>query len=134
MAINFVAVMFAAAAGLLIGGVWNSHLLFGGLRARLLAGNSGAKVSGRPSPWRLLAELGRLLVTAAILALFVAPAAHGNWIVAAHLGLLFWLGFQAMFLAGAMIWEGMAPRLYAIHAGDALVKMLAMSVIVGVWR
>ena len=35
------------------------------------------------------------------------------------------------------VWDSVKPRpgtLYAIHAGDALVKTLLMTVILGVWR
>lgn len=32
------------------------------------------------------------------------------------------------------LWEHMPWTLYAIHAGDALVKTLLMTVILGVWR
>jgi hypothetical protein len=45
-----------------------------------------------------------------------------------------WVGFQAMLLMGAVIHENMPWKLYAIHAGDALVKTLLMTVILGVWR
>jgi hypothetical protein len=39
-----------------------------------------------------------------------------------------------MLLLGALLHEGMPWMLYAIHAGDALVKTLLMTVILGVWR
>jgi len=39
-----------------------------------------------------------------------------------------------MLLMGAVLHEHMAWTLYAIHAGDALVKTLLMTVILGVWR
>ena len=39
-----------------------------------------------------------------------------------------------MLLVGAVIHENMPVKLYAIHAGDALVKTLLMTVILGVWR
>jgi hypothetical protein len=38
-----------------------------------------------------------------------------------------------MLLLGAVLHEKMPPKLYAIHAGDALVKTLLMTVI-GLWR
>jgi hypothetical protein len=53
---------------------------------------------------------------------------------AVQLGAWVWIGFQATLLLGAVIWENMPWRLYAIHAGDALVKMLLMAAILGVWR
>jgi hypothetical protein len=38
-----------------------------------------------------------------------------------------------MLLLGAVVHEGMPPALYAIHAGDALVKTLLMSLVLGIW-
>ena len=39
-----------------------------------------------------------------------------------------------MLLMGAVLHEKMPWTLYAIHAGDALVKTLLMTAILGVWR
>jgi hypothetical protein len=58
----------------------------------------------------------------------------GDWKGALQLGLWVWVGFQAMLLMGAVLHEKMPWTLYAIHAGDALVKTLSMTVILGVWR
>ncbi len=71
----------------------------------------------------------------------VAPLAHfvvglgvGDWKAAVQLGLWVWVGFQAMLLMGAVLHEKMPWMLYSIRAGDAFVKTLLMTVILGVWR
>jgi len=50
------------------------------------------------------------------------------------LGVWVWIGFHATLLVGSVIHENMPWKLYAIHAGDALVKTLVMAFILGVWR
>jgi hypothetical protein len=50
------------------------------------------------------------------------------------LGLLAWIGFPVMILLGSVQWEDVPWKLAAIHAGDWLVKLLILSVILGVWR
>ena len=50
------------------------------------------------------------------------------------LGVWVWIGFHATLLVGSVIHENMPWKLYAIHAGDGLVKILLMAIIHGVWR
>ena len=69
-----------------------------------------------------------------MIAYFVVRLGVGDWKSALQLGLWIWVGFQAMLLMGAVLHEHMPWTLYAIHAGDALVKTLLMTVILGVWR
>jgi hypothetical protein len=49
-------------------------------------------------------------------------------------GLLVWVGFQAMAVAGSVLHEGYPLGLYLIHVGDALQAMLLMALILGAWR
>ena len=74
------------------------------------------------------------LVVAFVLAHFAVRLGVGDWKGAVQLGLWVWVGFQAMLLMGAVLHEKMPWMLYAIHAGDALVKTLLMTVILGGWR
>ncbi len=39
-----------------------------------------------------------------------------------------------MLLAGSVIWENVPWKLAALHAGDWLVKLLVIAVIVSVWH
>jgi hypothetical protein len=82
----------------------------------------------------MLAEAIRVLVVVTVAAIVLRLAHVTDVPAALKLGLLIWLGFQAALLSGAMIWEGMALPVYAIHAGDALLKMVALCVILGLWR
>ena len=45
-----------------------------------------------------------------------------------------WIGFQGFVLIGSVIHEGYAVKLFAIHAGDALVKAITSCVILALWH
>jgi hypothetical protein len=49
------------------------------------------------------------------------------------LGLVLWIGFPAVPWVGAIVHENIRWRLAAIHAGDWLVKLLAVGAVVSVW-
>jgi len=131
---NYVAVVVAAVAAFVVGAVWYSPLLFGRAYMELRGMNPDAMADMRPPAGELFGEFVRCLVIAFVLAHFVVRLGVGDWKDAVQLGLRVWVGFQAMLLMGAVLHEKMPWMLYAIHAGDALVKTLLMTVILGVWR
>jgi hypothetical protein len=96
--------------------------------------NLDAMADVRPPAGELLGEFVRNLVIAFVLAHFVVRLGVSDWKGAVQLGLGVWVGFQAMLLMGALLHEKMPWMLYAMHAGDALVKTLLMTIILGVWR
>jgi hypothetical protein len=131
---NYWAVVVAAVAAFVVGAVWYSPLLFGKAYMTLRGLNPGAMADMRPPAGELLGEFGRNVVIAYVLARFVVRLGVVDWMGAVQLGLWVGIGFQAMLLIGAVLHEKMPWKLYAIHAGDALVKTLLMAVILGVWR
>jgi len=84
--------------------------------------------------WQALTLLVRHFVVAFALAYLVARLGIVGWKSALQLGLLLWIGFPAVLLAGSVIHDNVPWMLAAIHAGDWLVKILLMTVILGVWR
>jgi len=131
---NYLAVVVAAVGAFVVGALWYSPLLFGRAYMELRGMNPGAMADMRPPAGELLGEFVRNLVIAYVLAHFVVRLGIGDGKAAVQLGLWVWVGFQAMLLMGAVLHEKMPWMLYAIHAGDALVKTLLMAVILGVWR
>jgi hypothetical protein len=132
--INFWAVIISAAAAFVLGALWYSPLLFGKAYLEVRAVNPVAMADMRPRAWELAGEFAKNLVVALVIAYFVVRLGVGDWKNALQLGLWIWVGFQAMLLMGAVLHEHMPWTLYAIHAGDALVKTLLTTVILGVWR
>jgi hypothetical protein len=127
---NYVAIVVAAVAAFVASVVW--YALFGNAMTELREADPAAADSGT-SVWTVLFVVAQSLVVALMLAYFVAHLGISNWRGAARLGALIWV-FPAMILLGSVVHENVPLMLAAIHAGDWLVKLLLMSVILGVWR
>ncbi|MDB5431139.1 MAG: hypothetical protein JWP35_2255 [Caulobacter sp.] len=132
--VNYAAVGVAALAAFVFSALWNSPLLFGKARLTLRGLDPATTTEGRPTPARLAGEAVRCLVIAYVLARFVVLLNVTGWAGGLELGAWVWVGFQAALLLGAVLWENMPWRAYAIHAGDALARILLMGVILGAWR
>ena len=131
--INYVSVLAAAVAAFVIGWLWYGPL-FGKawMRER---GMDPAAMAGMPMPMgKLVGEFLAGLVTAYVLARFVSLHGVIDWQGGLHLAFWIWLGFYAMFLLGAVLWEKASWNLYAINAGRWLVTLIAMTAILGTWR
>jgi hypothetical protein len=100
-----------------------------------LAAVSGAAATGeQPPPWTLAVEFSRGLILAAVIAGLAAEAEIDQWTGGLLLGLALWIGFPLVLWTGALIHENTPWKLAAIHAGDWLVKLLLVAVIVSVWQ
>jgi len=82
----------------------------------------------------MLVELVRSFVVAYVLAVLFGLVGVAGFIGAVGLGLLMWVGFPVVLLVGSVIWDKVPLKLAAIHAGDWLVKILLVTMIVGLWR
>jgi Protein of unknown function (DUF1761) len=88
---------------------------------------------GRPGPAKALLELLRSAVVGAVIA-GVARTAHLNGVGSTVLlGLALWAGFPFVLLTGSIIWDKVPPVTALLHAGDWLLKLVVISVIVGLW-
>ena len=133
--VNYLAVLVAAIVVFVLGWLWYSPLLFykPWMRARGL--DPAAAMAGAKMPaGKLVIELVRCVVLAFVIAHIIAALGVSSWFIGAHLGLLLWLGFPVVLLTGSVIWENIPVKVAAIHAGDWLVKLLVISIIVSVWR
>jgi hypothetical protein len=130
--LNTLAIVVAAIAAFVEGALWNSPFLFG--KARIKLAGLDPAIEMKVSAAKPLAELIRCVVVAFVLALVLQLAGVADLQGAFGLAVLIWFGFQAVFLLGGIIWEKLPPKLYAIHVGDALVKILLMTAILGLWR
>jgi len=133
--VNYWAVLVAAIVVFVLGWLWYSPLLFykPWMRARGLdpaAAMAGAKMPGG----KLVIELVRCIVLAFVIAHLIGALGISSWMVAAHLGLLLWIAFPVVLLTGSIIWENIPVKVAAIHAGDWLVKLLVIPIIVSVWH
>ena len=133
--VNYMAVLVAAIVVFVLGWLWYSPLLFlkPYMRARGLDPAAAMAGGGMPAG-KLVIEFLRCIVLAFIVAHLVSAVGITNWMVAAHFGLLLWIGFPVVILTGAVIWDNVPVKVAAIHAGDWLVKLLVIAIIVTMWR
>ena len=68
-----------------------------------------------------------------VVARFVALLGVSSWLGAVHFGVFLWIGFPLILLTGSVLWENVLWKVAAIHAGDWLVKMLVIPLIVSAW-
>ncbi len=121
--LDVLAVLVAGVLTLLIGAVYYGVL--GGLLATPGPARPGWQVP--------VVELARGLVLSAVLAGLAAYAGVGSASGGLVLGLVLWVGFPAVLWTGAMFHERVPWRQAVIHAGDWLVKLLVVGVVVSVW-
>lgn len=133
--VNFLAVLVAAVVVFVLGWLWYSPVLFFKPWMRARGMDPVAAMAGAKMPvGKLLIEFARCLVLAYVIAHFVTALALGTWMSAVHLGLFLWIGFPVIILIGSMLWENTPWKVAAIHAGDWLVKLVAIAIIVHAWR
>ncbi|PYO09311.1 MAG: DUF1761 domain-containing protein [Gemmatimonadetes bacterium] len=132
--VNYWAVLVSAIVVFVLGWLWYSPLLFykPWMRARGL--DPAAAMAGAKMPvGKLVIELVRCLVLAYIIAHFVALLGVTSWLGAVHFGVLLWIAFPVVLLTGSILWENIPVKVAAIHAGDWLVKLLVIPIILSVW-
>jgi hypothetical protein len=123
---NYLAIVVAAVAAFVAAGGYYTAL-----------GKQLEKFSSAPAdmpPWLLAVEVGKHFVVAAVVAGLATGIGITAWPASVLLGLSLWIGFPVILLLGSVVHEKVPWRLAALHAGDWLVKLLLIAVIVGVWK
>jgi len=130
---NLLTVIAAAVAAFVVSMVW--YMVFDSAIMKLqgMKADTTAEMK-KPQPWKMLIEIVRSLVLGYVLARFVVLLGVVGWVEAVQLGIWLWIGFPLVLLAGSVLWENIPWRLAAIHAGDWLVKILSIVVILAAWR
>jgi hypothetical protein len=131
LGINYLAVVAAAVAAFVVSSVW--YTIFGNAWMELRGTDPATAADTATPAWTVLFVVVQSLVVAFMLAYFVVHLGVVDWKGALCLGALVWV-FPAMILLGSVVHENVPFMLAAIHAGDWLVKLLLMAVVVGVWR
>lgn len=86
---------------------------------------------GRPAPWKAVTELTRTAVVGAGFAWIAAQAGLLALPSALVLALVLWVAFPVVLLTGSIIWEHVPWQTAAIHAGDWLLKLLLVGLVIG---
>ena len=133
--VSYLPVLVAAVVVFVLGWLWYSPLLFYKPWMRLRGLDPVAAITGAKMPGgKLVVEFARCIIVAYVIARFVALLGISSWLGAVHFGLMVWIGFPVIILTGSVLWENTPWKVAAIHAGDWLVKMLVISIIVTLWH
>jgi len=129
--LNWVAVIVAAAAYIVISFIWYLPQVFG---------TRWSEASGRPlpqagqvPPMTYVAATVVSLIGAYVLAVIVDGLGAATPVDGAIVGFLAWLGFIATTSYGSVLWEGRPTTYWGINAGSALVGFVVMGAIIGYW-
>jgi len=128
-AVNWLAVILAAVANVVIGTVWYLPQVFGKQWAAL----TGRELNTSPNPMLYVIAILGALITAYVLALVfaVVMTARGpvSFIDGIVIGLIASIGFQVTSQAVGGAFEGRSWTLFAINAGNSLVSFAVMGAI-----
>jgi hypothetical protein len=130
--VSYAAMLTALIAAMVVSSLWYSPLLFGKQWIELSKSPTAATQTTMHA-WKILIDLAREFIVIYVLARLIGSlgivSSHG----ALKLGFWVWLGFPVQMLVGASLWDNKPWALDAIHAGDWLLKMLLISLILAKW-
>ena len=127
--LNYLAIVVTGLLAFVLSLVWYSPLLFG----KIWMEHRNGLPPSAPA-WTMFFAPLRELIVSYVLALLITRLAITDWKKAVGLIFLLWLAFQAVGMAGAIIWDNMPLKLGTVHAGDWLMKMLFMAVVLTLWH
>src|SRR3989344_4058291 len=134
MGVNFIAVIVAAIAAMVLGFLWYGPL-FGRLWIRLSnftqKDMEKAKAKGMGKTYLISFIAG--IVMSFVLARLLQWTTTATMTAALQLGFWVWLGFIAPVILGAVLWEGKSVQLYALNVGFQLLHTLLMAAILVAW-
>ena len=110
-----------------------SSVYYVAVAARLIDLAPADDAGGGMPPWKMGVELIRNLVLATVVAGLAAVIGLTDLAGALQLGLVLWIGFPVVLLAGSVLWENVDPKRAAVHAGDWLLKLLLAAAVIAMW-
>jgi len=125
--VNYLAVLVAAVAGMAVGALWYSPVLFGKAWAKL-SGAGEPKKKGMAKSYT--AGFATQLVTAFVLAALIGSLGASVITEGTVIAFWIWLGFLATSMFGMVLWENKPVKLYLINAAYALVQLKVMAAII----
>ncbi len=130
--VNWLAVVVAAIAFIVINIVWYSPQVLGARWAAATGRPAVRPTEVRPTTWVI--GIITALLTAYVLALFAGGLGATSLVDGAVVGFWAWLGFVVAATVPLVLFEGRSTEYWAIIAGSWLVNLLVMGAIIGYWR
>jgi hypothetical protein len=125
-----VPVLVATAAIFIVGWLWYSPLLFLKPWMRLRGLDPAVAMGGKMPMGRVGVELVRCFIVSYLVAHLVVNNELHHVTSAIHSGIFYWVTFPVMVFVGQVTWENVNWKVAAINAGDWLVKLILIPVIV----
>ena len=132
--VNLLALAVAVLTAFIVSGLWYSPLLFGRQWLALRGKDASTAKGKKMTAARMIGEIVRVLIIAFVLSHFVSVLGVESILGAIELALWIWVGFYAIILAGSVIHDQVPWKLAAIHAGDGLVRIILITIIISVWK
>jgi ABC-type multidrug transport system permease subunit len=130
LAVNYLAVVVAAVAAVVVGIVYYGLAGLGDRLARLM----GSTPLGRPGPAQLVIGVVVSLVNAWVLALLSLNLGAASITDAIMLGVLAWLGFMATLSGAQVAFQGRPWNAWLITNVHDVAIQVVMAAIVTLWR
>lgn len=144
MEINYLAVLVAAIAANIIGGLWYSPVLFGNTWMKLMGWDPSNKVqmesmkktTGKSYAINFVASIVMAYVLAHVVTMGIAylNGSTGNISAALQGAFWSWLGFVVPVALSAVLWENKPWKLFLLNVGYYLVSLAIMGTILSTWR
>ena len=134
VAANYLAVLAAAIASMVIGFLWYGPLFGRQYMALMKLDNkklNKAKKEGMGKAYALTFLTS--LIMAYVLAIFVSYVQAKTIADGVILGFWLWIGFFATTQLGIVLWENKPMKLYAVKTLQELVALVVMAAILAVW-
>ncbi len=130
--VNYIAVLVAAVASMIIGALWYSPLLFAQEWMRLIGKSEKECKEGmaQMAPQYYLLSMGAALVVAYVMSFFLYYVGARGWIDGVKVGVLAWLGFTAMTSVGDYLFAGRPLKLFVLNNAYQLVVLSVMGGII----
>jgi hypothetical protein len=126
--LNYWIIVVTGVAAFFLSILWYSPLLFGKI---------WEQYRHPPNPaipqWTMAFAPVREIIASYVLAKLISLVKLEDWRKTTRLFFLLWLAFHAVGMAGAILWDNMQWQLGAVHAGDWLMKMLFMGIVLTLW-
>ena len=129
-AVNYLAVVVAAVAAVVIGILYYGVAGLGDRLARLV----GSTPLGRPGPAQLVIGVVVALVNAWVLALFSLNLGASSLTDGIVLGVLVWLGFMATLSGAQVAFQGRPWNAWLLTSVHDVIVQVVMAAIVTLWR
>ena len=125
---NYWTIIATGLIAFVLSGIWYSPMVFGEI---------WETYRNPPNPeihrWTMAFAPLRELIVAYVLAKLILLLNLSQYKDTLKLVFLLWISFHAVGMAGAVLWDHMQWQLGAVHAGDWLMKMTFMGIVLTKW-